>query len=314
MSFASKRLFWGKPERMDANMKWIGWLIRWAAGALLAAALSVMTTFYMVESYMEALLDRWNLGSVQSPDLDLGRLFSLNRMPDGTGAAGGGHPSADSAKDADALREAGHERVPGGALKVDASPGSGDRGERFLATESRAGEQTGPGDGSRLSTGEGNGGTGQTGGSSGSVLSGEAGTNTAGAGDGVRGAETGKRSQNGQTPSGASAAPSGSGVRTESGSEPEPEALPVFGRAALQGGLVMSAEEFNEKRKNLSEEDKVEIFTILLNHVPQEELQRLSVLVEDGITAEEAVVITEVMEDYLGPAEMERLIAILGSE
>jgi len=293
-------------------MKWIGWLIRWAAGAVLAAALSVLTTFYVVESYMEALLDRWNLGSVESPDLDLGRLFSLHRMPDASGSASGGKPAAEPVKDADALRETGRDRVPGGALKVDASPATG---ERFLAAESRAGDNVRPDDDSGRFAGAGTGGTEDAGGSSGSVPSGRAETNAVEAKAGMKGG-TGAEpsSQSGQTPSGASGALSGSGVRSESGNEPEPDALPVFGRAALQGGLIMSAEEFNEKRKNLSEEDKVEIFTILLNHVPQEELQRLSVLVEDGITAEEAVAITEVMEGYLGPEEMDRLIAILDSE
>lgn len=266
-----------RPERMDANMKWIGWLAKWAIGALLAAALSVLTTFYMVESYMDALLDRWNLGTLETPGLDVGRLFSLGDRAGTSGLPGSREPAAgfvtdpvkEPAEQVEPWRETNHGRPPGGALKVDAPP--------LLESGKTAGEHSASGD-SGGNSGEAKGGEGLPGGAPGS---GEAG--------GEEGGEP-------------------------AGTDSMPDAVPVFGHAGLPGALVMSAEEFNEKRKNLSESDKIEIFTILLNHVPQDELQVLSELLEDGITAEEAGLIMDVMEGYLGPKEMDRLLTILNVE
>lgn len=241
---------------MDANMKWIGWLAKWAAGALLAAALSVLTTFYMVESYMDALLDRWNLGSLEAPELDLDRLFSMRDRMAGTGAPAADRldPAAPSRDRTEGSRETGRGRPAGGALKVDASPAATERPEQPVSGE----------------TGE------------------------SGPASGFHPDPSGKEEDG-----------------AASGYEPVPDALPVFGQTSLQDGFFLSAEAFNEKRKNLSEADKLEIFTILLNDVPQEELQRLSELVEDGITAEEAALIAKSLQEHLGPDELERLLAIL---
>lgn len=234
----------GKPERMDARMRWIGWLAKWAAGALLASALSVLTTFYMVESYMEALLARWNLSVPEAPVLDLERLFSLGET------ANKGEAEGEVSEPNPNLRETGRDRPIGGALKVTAPVVSGEAGGS-------------PGSGT--AAGEGN-------------LPDETPEPVSGAGEPF-----------------------------------DQDAVPVFG-SALSGALVMSAEEFNEKRKNLSESDKAEIFTILLNRVPQEELQMLSLLLEDGITADEANTMMEVIGGYLEREEVNRLLAILGSE
>jgi hypothetical protein len=79
----------------------------------------------------------------------------------------------------------------------------------------------------------------------------------------------------------------------------------------LKDALVMSAQEFNEKRKKLTNKDKSEIFSILITKLPQKELQKMSLLLEDGITEEELNDLEGVMDAYLGQKEVAKLLAIL---
>ncbi len=89
------------------------------------------------------------------------------------------------------------------------------------------------------------------------------------------------------------------------------EAAPVFGHAIQSGSIVITADEFNEKRKNLSDEDKMAIFAIMMNKLPQAELQRLSEWLEDGITDEELTQVEEVINAYLEEDDIDRLLSIL---
>lgn len=248
-------------------MKWVAWLAKWAAAALLVSALSVLTTFYLVESYMEQLLDQWNLSALEAPALDLGRLFSAaSEMTDDLPVMGGGSggsdngvfqrdPSPEEANNSERLPSAGRDKPAGGALKVDAVPDF-DGGDT-------ADPGTVPGMGAGVDLGE------------------EAGSNFE---------ETGA---------------------TE---VPDGEAWPVFGETILPDSLVMSAEQFNDRRKNLTEAERLEIFALFFNKLPQEELQQLSQLLEDGITAEEADTILQVMNTYLEQKEVDRLLSILTEE
>ncbi len=73
----------------------------------------------------------------------------------------------------------------------------------------------------------------------------------------------------------------------------------------------MSAQEFNEKRKKLTSKDKSAIFSIIITKFPQEELQKMSLLLEDGITEEELGDLEDVMNAYLEKEEVVKLLAIL---
>lgn len=250
---------------MDARMKGMAWLAKWAAAALLISALSVWTTFYLVESYMEKLLAQWNLTSFQAhePDFGLGGLFAAaNGTPDDepatSGRSGGDgdgprqqETAQDGADEANRLPSAGREKPTGGALKVDAVPDAGEAADPQVA----AGAESAPGDAPGRAAGN----------------------------DGIA-------------------------------DLPDGEALPVFGQVVLPDALVMSAEQFNDRRKNLSEADRRDLFALFFSKLPQEELQRLSFLLEDGITADEADTILEVMNAHLEQNEVNRLLQILTQE
>ena len=73
----------------------------------------------------------------------------------------------------------------------------------------------------------------------------------------------------------------------------------------------MSAQEFNDKRKKLTNKDKTEIFSIVITKFPQKELQKMSLLLEDGITEEELGDLEDVMNAYLEQEDVTKLLAIL---
>ncbi len=74
--------------------------------------------------------------------------------------------------------------------------------------------------------------------------------------------------------------------------------------------LVMSEEQFQTKKEQLSSEDKTIIFSAL-SRLPQEEMQTISTLVEDGITSEELAKVEKIVEQHLKPEEYKQLLVIL---
>lgn len=108
---------------------------------------------------------------------------------------------------------------------------------------------------------------------------------------------------------------SNAAIRTSEDLDSEP-AVPVFG-GNVSGGMdmeeqiIISAEEFNQKKDAISSEDKMRIFTLLFTKVPQDDIQHLSLLLEDGLTEEEMAGVQEVLKAYLEPAEIEELNQII---
>jgi len=104
---------------------------------------------------------------------------------------------------------------------------------------------------------------------------------------------------------------------TGTGTTPPPDdAVAVWSRsgskeASQKDKVVMSAEQFQTKREKLSEEDKTTVFSLLISRLPQEELQQLSAMMEDGITSAELAEIEKIVENYLKPDEFEKLIGIV---
>jgi hypothetical protein len=78
-----------------------------------------------------------------------------------------------------------------------------------------------------------------------------------------------------------------------------------------QKDLVMSAEQFTKKKDQLSEADKVKIFTMLATRLPQAEFQKISTYVEDGVTQQELSEIQSIVEKYVKPEEYKQLQDLL---
>ncbi|MGG1550931.1 hypothetical protein [Paenibacillus ferrarius] len=104
---------------------------------------------------------------------------------------------------------------------------------------------------------------------------------------------------------------SGSGV-----SPNDDDAVAVMGRAQVEDNeqkkqLVMSEQDFTKKKDALTSEDKMKIFSLVVAKLPQDEVQKLSLLLEDGITAEEMDQVNTTLKKYLSDQEMSQLMVIL---
>jgi len=107
------------------------------------------------------------------------------------------------------------------------------------------------------------------------------------------------------------------------GDSPEDEApdnsLPVMSTNTSESGdstlvdqeIVMTPGDIVDRKGSLSTEDKEEIFTILMNKLPQSEMQKISEAMEDGLTAAELEEIEQGISKYLNPEEFDKLISML---
>ncbi|WNR44562.1 hypothetical protein [Paenibacillus roseipurpureus] len=95
----------------------------------------------------------------------------------------------------------------------------------------------------------------------------------------------------------------------------EEDAIPVMGSARTEDSekkeLVMSMEDFSKKKEALSSDDKMKIFSLVVAKLPQNEVQTLSTILEDGITSQELEQINETLKKYLSDKELKQLTDIL---
>ncbi|MFC3747260.1 hypothetical protein [Paenibacillus sp. GCM10012306] len=133
--------------------------------------------------------------------------------------------------------------------------------------------------------------------------------------------DKGKSGSNKDTPKPSSSPASGDKPTEEKVPE---DALPVMGQIAgesadaqNQGGsaldqqLVMTPEAMRDLKDNLPSAEKVNIFNILMNKLPQEEMQKISVMMEDGLTEAEVKEIQAVIAKYVDPKEYNELMKML---
>jgi hypothetical protein len=77
------------------------------------------------------------------------------------------------------------------------------------------------------------------------------------------------------------------------------------------GSLVMSQDDFAKKKAAMSSEDKMKLFSLLVNKLPSDKLQELSTLIEDGITQEELKQIDQMLKTYLSQDEYKQILDII---
>ncbi|WP_410512900.1 hypothetical protein PaeBR_23655 [Paenibacillus sp. BR2-3] len=117
---------------------------------------------------------------------------------------------------------------------------------------------------------------------------------------------------------------SGSGQSEPGDDKSLEDALPVMGEAAeeavtsegqsgsaLDQQLVMTPEAMRDLKENLPSEEKVDIFNILMTKLPQEEMQKISTAMEDGLTESEVKEIQEVIAKYVDKEEYDVLMKML---
>ncbi|WP_039785323.1 hypothetical protein [Paenibacillus riograndensis] len=114
------------------------------------------------------------------------------------------------------------------------------------------------------------------------------------------------------------------GSGKKAGEEDAPEdALPVMGEAsineeqsgsALDQKLVMTPEAMKDLKNNLPADEKTNIFNILMAKLPQEEMQKISKAMEDGLTESEVKDLQQVIAKYVDQEEYDTLMKMLTPE
>lgn len=212
-------------------MKWIGWLLKLGATVVAVSVLTMATTGYVVNSYVQSLLGSYNLPIT-------GQAPSLGSMMKGMLGLGGGQSPPDNQSDQQGNAAGGgnNEVNPGGTAVTD---------------DPHQGENTEP----------------QT-------------------------DET-----NGTAPDGA---------------------LPVMGELEAGGDalaqdnqVIVTPDDLVAKKDDLPDQEKEEIFAILMSKLPQEDMQQLTNALEGGLTETEMINIEQILSKHLDKAEYAKVIEML---
>lgn len=93
-------------------------------------------------------------------------------------------------------------------------------------------------------------------------------------------------------------------------SKPSGDALEVW--QPLSDEVILSMEDFNQVKDQLSDEEKMTIFSIVMENIPFVEMQRLTEMIEEGITAEEMAEIEAIMGQFLNEGDYDELMKMIG--
>jgi len=269
-------------------VKILGWAAKTAAAGLIVSFLSIWTTGYIVNSYLESLLKQYNIPIEVTPFALTGvwgKLWGADPAAGGKGASeaaesgtGGGNSGPDETAGTGGGRANGSGEAPGTRDGGGAGSGSG------LGDE----EEKGGSDNARGAAG---------GGSAG--LSGDASTGgSAGASGGTSEDTSGSTSGNA----------SGTGREGTAQGAGDPDgAQPVFGGEEA----IVSEGDMLDAKSQLSDGEKDELFELLVSKLPDEQLQRISTVMEDGLTEAELIEVQQLVAAYLEREEYDRLMNIL---
>lgn len=107
---------------------------------------------------------------------------------------------------------------------------------------------------------------------------------------------------------------SAEGNEGESGSPPTPDgALPVMGGIASgqeskrQEAIIVSPDAIAKSKEELSKEKKDQIFATLMKKLPQEDWQRISTLMEGGLTSSEVMEVEQILAKHLNDEEYKEM-------
>lgn len=252
-------------------MKVLGWLAKMAVTAVFIAAVTIYATWTAVGTYLEKVLAHYQIGG------DVQSIEFLDFV-EKMGAGLNIMNQTVSAKD--------DKPVYGGSGLTPV--GSADAGSSASSRQSGG-------------TAGGSGGAAQAPGSAGGTVSGGAGSRI-----------SDREQKEGSTGSGAS----GSGGMAD--------ALPVWSQSgsaqgAQSGGAgeqasdktVFSSDFLSSAKDNMTNDDKVKLFTLLVSKLPASEVQSISQLMENGITQEELEQMDGIIRKHLTQEEYKQVLVIL---
>lgn len=110
--------------------------------------------------------------------------------------------------------------------------------------------------------------------------------------------------------------------KVEASTDGQDDSLPVWGNVsngseeegAGPDELVMTPEEWTKNKDQLPQDAKNEIFSTLMKKLPQEDWQRISVLMEDGLTSTELTEVEQILAKHLNDEEYKQMKEMLTGE
>lgn len=232
-------------------MKWMWRLFKLSVTAIVVSLLTVMTTGYVVNSYIQSLLSSYNIPIAEEAPT-LGGMFkgmlgfggkTGNKVADKSGTENGL---------SDKTTDTGLGALPG--TGSDTSSGTGDdsamnREGSDKTTEGKAAEDDKP---------------------------------------------AGTDQENSRAPEDSVAAMGG-----------------ISSQSGQQGDVLVTPDDLIARKDQLPDQEKEEVFKILMTKLPQEEMQKLTEAMEDGLTETELIEIEQVLSKYLDKTEYTKMMNIL---
>lgn len=121
--------------------------------------------------------------------------------------------------------------------------------------------------------------------------------------------------ESGETEAGESGTETDQPGTADNGTEPDNGATmdgTKEGEAGIDGSeTAMTTEELTEVKNQMSDEDKEQLFALLMTKLPQDSWQTISQYVENGLTEQELTSIQQIMAQHLDKEEYEQMMAIL---
>jgi len=257
-------------------LKWAGWLAKLVAAGLIISFLSIWTTGYIVNSYVETLLKQFKLPLETKP-------FALSGM---WGTLWGADPTLKTEKLTAELNE-GTGKNSGKSVEEDSGLNSGSSSNSGSNSDTESGSNSGSNSGSKPEPDSDS-------------------TKEAAGGKDKAPKETGEDS--GNDPLNGSLTDIGGGQGTRAGSG----AVREDGKSdAMKDGLAITTEQLNEAKNNMSSEDKEKLFTVMMEKLPQDAWQQISKLLEGGLTSDEMTDVQQIIAQYLNRDEYNQMMEIL---
>ncbi|NOU94737.1 hypothetical protein GC093_16135 [Paenibacillus sp. LMG 31456] len=290
-------------------MKAMQWLSKLIISAIITSMICVASTFWVVNTYVDMILEQYHLKSAVSTTPDWSKFMQHASKQLGAfrlfgNEAGAVDPSGRSAKQKGEETMPVFEQPANGLNGLDMT-NSGENGKSSSQQPSSTGstsqrkppedavavfgQQNGITEGSSSEAGSASGGAAGSASSTGSI---KKDTRTSAE---ISGAA--KRENGGNTAGSSSTGGQVAGIGSDTAEK-----------------VVVSGEEFTKKKEQLSTNDKTKIFNLLVKRVPQNEMQHISKLMEDGITGSELKEIERVLQAYMKPEEYSQLLSLIKQE
>lgn len=255
--------------------KMAGWLAKTVAAGLIISFLSIWTTGYIVNSYVETLLKQFNIPLEQKP-------FALSSV---WGGLWGADPMLKEDMEATTSEEDSNGESSNGGHASDSSDSSGSNHASKNGGITSHEEQPGaniPG--------------------SGSGLEGDASNNEQSplAIDAYKDSNAGALTDigGGLGTKANSGATSGTGSGGEAGE-------------AMKEGVAITPEDLSRTKDAMNSTDKQKLFEVMMKKLPQDAWQQISAMMEGGITNTEMTTIQQIIAQYLDRAEYDQMVEIM---